>query len=69
MVESNISCGLHHTIKMKQTNEINVQWNENRDKDYKKVHLGLFEKEEEAREAYLKAKKELHIIKEREKNG
>lgn len=45
------------------------KWRAGITKDYKKVHLGLFEKEEEAREAYLKAKKELHIIKEREKNG
>ena len=34
-------------------------------KDYKKIYLGLFEKEEDARDAYLKAKEELHGIEER----
>lgn len=40
------------------------KWRATIGKDYKKVHLGLFEKEEDAKDAYLKAKKQLHIIKE-----
>ena len=33
--------------------------------DGKRIHLGLFEKEEDAREAYLKAKEKYHLIKEK----
>ena len=32
------------------------------DKGYKRLHLGLFKKEEDARQAYLDAKKIYHII-------
>ena len=45
------------------------KWRAGITKDGKKKYLGLFEKEEDAREAYLKAKEEMHVIKEKTNEG
>jgi hypothetical protein len=38
------------------------KWEANIHLDYKKIYLGLYETEQEARNAYLEAKKKYHII-------
>ena len=72
--DDNRICNLRAvTNHLNQYNKLNVKgysWNKRENKwrvyigfDNKQIHLGYFDNEEDAREAYLKAKEKYHIIK------
>jgi hypothetical protein len=65
----NLRSVTHQQNSMNITKSKGYSWRKERNKwssqitlNYKKIHLGLFEKEEDARNAYLQAKEKYHII-------